>query len=167
MVFERFGNLRMQLLPGVAQQAAVCRVLHQRMLETIDRVGRRAALEDQLGSDELAESRLQLVLGKAGHRAQQRVGKLAPDRRADLRYPPRRPQAVEHVAIILLAQQTSLQDALGQFLDKQRHAVGALGDLEDDLVGQRLAAGDLSYQRGAVTLVQTVESQDADLRLPG
>ena len=164
------------------------RVLHQRVLEAVDRVGRRAALEDQLGSDELAESRLQLVLGKAGDRAQQRVGKLASDRRADLRHPPRRHEAVEprqqrgvqgcrdrerlqraieHVAIVLLAQQTSLQDALGQFLDKQRHAVGAVGNLEDDLVGQRLAAGDLRYQSGAVTPVQTVESQHADLRLAG
>jgi hypothetical protein len=38
---------------------------------------------------------------------------------------------------------------------------------EDDLVGQRLAAGDLCYQSGAVTPVQTVESQHADLRLAG
>ena len=38
---------------------------------------------------------------------------------------------------------------------------------EDDLVGQRLAAGDLRYQSGAVTPVQTVESQHADLRLAG
>ena len=91
VVFERFGDLRVQSLPGHAQQAAMRRVLHQRVLEAVDRVGRQAALKDQLGSDELAESRLQLVLGKAGHRAHQRVGKLAPDRRADLRYPPRRP----------------------------------------------------------------------------
>ena len=55
------------------------------MLEAVDRVGWHAALEDQLGSNELTESCLQLVLGKAGYRAQQRVGKLAPDRRADLR----------------------------------------------------------------------------------
>jgi len=92
---ERFGDLRMQLLPGIAQQAAVCCVLHQRVLEAVDRVGRRAALEDQLGSNELTEIRLQLVFGKAGGRAHQRVGKLAPDRSTNLRYPPSRPQAVE------------------------------------------------------------------------
>jgi hypothetical protein len=71
------------------------RVLHQRVLEAVNRVGRHAALEDELGSDELAESRLQLVLGKAGYRAQQRVGKLAPDRGADLRHPPPRQEAIE------------------------------------------------------------------------
>src|SRR5215470_14149119 len=76
-------------------------------------------------------------------------------------------RAVEHVAIVLLAQQTALQNALRQFLDKQRHAVGAVGNLGDDLVGQRLAAGGLRYQSRAVTPVQTVESQHADLRLAG
>jgi hypothetical protein len=51
MGLERVSDLRMQLLPGLAQQAGVRRVLHQRVLEAVDRVGRRAALEDQLGSD--------------------------------------------------------------------------------------------------------------------
>jgi hypothetical protein len=51
MGFERFGDLRVQLLPSVAQQAAMRRVLHQRVLEGIDRLGRHAALEDQLGGD--------------------------------------------------------------------------------------------------------------------
>ena len=76
-------------------------------------------------------------------------------------------RTVEHAAVVLPAQQTALQDALGQFLDEQRHAVGALGNLGDDLVGQCLAAGDLRYQSGAVTPVQTVESQHVDLRLAG
>src|SRR4029077_3663295 len=75
--FERFGDLRVQLLPRAAQQAAVRRVLHQRVLEAIDRVGRRASLEDQLGGDEASESSLQLSLGKTRDGAQQRVGKLA------------------------------------------------------------------------------------------
>ena len=43
--FQRFGDLGVQLLSSVAQQAAVSRVLHQRVLETIDRIGRHAALE--------------------------------------------------------------------------------------------------------------------------
>ena len=94
-------------------------------MKAIDRVGRRAALEDQLGGDEAGESGLQLVLGKAGDGAQQRVGKLASDRGADLRHPPhrrqaveprhqrvverrrdrkRRQRAIEHVAVRLLAQ---------------------------------------------------------------
>ena len=63
MRFEGFGDLRVQLLPGIAQQTAVSRVLHQRVLEAIDRVGRDASLEHQLGGDEPAKSGLQLVLG--------------------------------------------------------------------------------------------------------
>src|SRR5207247_8268604 len=86
MGFERFRDPRMQLLARAAQQAAMRRVLHQRVLESINRVGRRAALEDQLGSDELIESSLQLVVGKAGDTMQQFVGKLPPDRGTDLRY---------------------------------------------------------------------------------
>ena len=48
-------------------------VLHQRVLETIDRLGRLASLEYQLRGDEAVESSLQLVLGKTGDGMQQRV----------------------------------------------------------------------------------------------
>ena len=58
MGFERLGDLRVQLLPSAAQQAGVSRVLHKRVLEGIDRVGRRTSLEHQLGSDKSTESRL-------------------------------------------------------------------------------------------------------------
>ena len=54
--FERFGDLRVQLPAGSAQQAAMRRVLHQCVLEAVDRLGRRAALEHQLGRDEPPES---------------------------------------------------------------------------------------------------------------
>ena len=63
--FERFGDLRVQLPAGIAQQAAMRRILHQRVFEAVDRRGRRAALKHQLGGDEPAESRLQFVLGQA------------------------------------------------------------------------------------------------------
>ncbi len=48
MSFERNGDLSVQLLTKAAHQAAMRRVPDQRMLEAVDRVGRRAALEDQL-----------------------------------------------------------------------------------------------------------------------
>jgi hypothetical protein len=69
---ERFGDLRMQLLPGIAQQAAVRRVLHQRVLEAVDRVGRSASLKDQLGSDEPGHCGAQFILGKSGDGMQHR-----------------------------------------------------------------------------------------------
>src|SRR5215469_9254837 len=74
-------------------------------------------------------------------------------------------RAVEHVAIALLAQQAALQDALGQFLYKQRHAIGAIGDLGDHLIGQRLAAGDLLDQKSPSALVKAIERQHRHLRL--
>ena len=88
MGFELFGDLRVQLLARAAQQAAVRRVLHQRVLEGVDRVGRLAPLEDQLGGDKPAERGLQLVLGKEGYRTQQWIWKLASNRGTNLRYPP-------------------------------------------------------------------------------
>src|SRR5262245_56074205 len=55
----------------------------------------------------------------------------------------RRQCPIEHVAVPFLAEQTALQDALRQFLDKQWHAVGAIDDLSDHLVWQWFAVGDL------------------------
>jgi hypothetical protein len=63
----------MKLLPRAAQQTGVRRVLHQHVLEAIDSIRRRAALEHQLGRDEAGESCLQFGLGKAGNRAEQGV----------------------------------------------------------------------------------------------
>jgi len=62
--FERFGDLRVQLLAGAPQQTAVRGVLHQRVLKAVNRIGRHAALEHQLGSNEASESGFQLVVGK-------------------------------------------------------------------------------------------------------
>src|SRR5215469_8171353 len=138
MGFERFGDLCVQLLARAAQQTAMRSVLHQRMFESINRLGWRASLEDQLGSDETGESRLQLIVGKTRHGMHQRIGKLASHRRADLGYQTNRRQAVqprhqrvtqtrrdrewwqsavEHIAISFLAQQTTLEYALRQLLD--------------------------------------------------
>src|SRR5215472_13902843 len=69
MGFERFGDPRVQLLASASEQAAVRRVLNQRVLETVNRVGRCAALKHQLGGDEAAESGLQLALVKTGNDA--------------------------------------------------------------------------------------------------
>jgi len=69
-LFQRLGDPAMQGLARAAQQAAVRRILHQHVLEGIDRVRRRAALEDQLGGDEAGESGLQLVVGQTGDSTQ-------------------------------------------------------------------------------------------------
>ena len=76
-------------------------------------------------------------------------------------------RTIEHVPFPLLAQQTTFQHAFGQFLDEQRHAVGAIDDLLDDLFGQSLAAGDLLCQSRPVVPVQASERHHAHLRLAG
>ena len=127
--FEGLGDLRVLLLPRAAQQAAMRRVLHQRVLKAIDRIGRCATLKHQLGANEASQSRLQLILGNARNCMQQRIGKLAADRGTDLCHMPHRRQPVkpcqqggvqahrdckwrqrpiEYVALRLLAKQTAL-----------------------------------------------------------
>ena len=68
--FERLGNLRVELLASAAQQASMGGVLHQRMLENVNRVRGCSALKHQLGGDEASEGGLQLVLRKLRQNAQ-------------------------------------------------------------------------------------------------
>jgi len=160
------------------------------VLERIDRIRRYAVLKYELGSNEPGERGLQLVLGKTGDGKQRGIAEPTPERRPDLRHMPHRRQtveprrqrgvqtqtrrdrewrqrAIEHVLIHFLAQQIALQDTFGQLLDEQRHAVGALDDLGDDLIRQRLAAGDLRHQSGPVMPIQAIEDQHRHMRLAG
>ena len=76
----------MQGLARAAQQRAVGGVLDQRVLEQIFRRRRHAALKDEAGFDEAAQSLLQFGLGERRGRCQQLMGKVAPDGGADLRH---------------------------------------------------------------------------------
>jgi hypothetical protein len=57
------------------------------------------------------------------------------------------------------------QHRLGQFLDEQRHAVGAVGDLIDDLAAERGVAGQPQHQRGDLALAKAVQRQHRHMRL--
>jgi hypothetical protein len=63
---------------------------------------------------------------------------------------------IEYIAIRFLTEQAALKNTPGQFLDKQRLAVGAIYDLVDNLIGQGLTAGDLRYQNAPVMPGQTI-----------
>ena len=52
---ERFGDLAVELLPGLAQQRLVRRILNERVLEQVGRGRRRAALRDELEVDEMLQ----------------------------------------------------------------------------------------------------------------
>src|SRR5262245_14346286 len=57
------SNAGMELLPRPTKQGAVGSLLHQRVLEHVDRIGRCAAPIDELRCDELAKRATEFVLG--------------------------------------------------------------------------------------------------------
>ena len=61
----------------------------------------------------------------------------------------------------------AFQHRLGQFLDKQRHPVGALDNLRDDLGGEPGIAGQSMHQRLAVALAEPIERQARDMGAAG
>ena len=54
-VLENLGDASVQFLASGAQQCAIGRVLHQRMLEEVGGLGRQAAAEQQPGLGEPVE----------------------------------------------------------------------------------------------------------------
>ena len=64
-----------------------------------------------------------------------------------------------------LVELLAFQHRLGQFLDEQRHAVGALDDLLEQRGRQRLAAGDVLHHRHALAPAEAVERHGGDVRM--
>ena len=60
---------------------------------------------------------------------------------------------------------TGFEHGLGQLLDEQRYAVGALDNLVDDVVGEAGVAGKPLDQRGAVPSAEPVQRQHRHMRL--
>jgi hypothetical protein len=81
-----FGDARMQLLAIAAQKRAVGGILHESVLESVNGLRRRSALEHQLGGDEPSQFVLQLPLVSAGDGAEQLVRKLTTDGSSGLRH---------------------------------------------------------------------------------
>ena len=82
---QRVGDAPVQFRAPVAQHGVVRGFLHQDVLESVDRIGRLPAPEDQLGGAQLAQRALQLVLGQLGDRGEQLVREFATDHGGDLR----------------------------------------------------------------------------------
>ena len=59
---QRGGDAGVQLLPLAAQQRAVGSILHQRVFEGVDRLGRDPAAKDQFGFDQLLQGPLDICL---------------------------------------------------------------------------------------------------------
>ena len=64
-----------------------------------------------------------------------------------------------------LVELLAFHHGLGQFLDEQRHAVGALDDLLEQGCRQRLAAGDVLDHRHALAPAEAVERHGGHVRM--
>ena len=95
LAFEGFSDTGVKRASRLAQQRAIGRVLHQRMLEQIARVRRHALPEQQTSRNETVERRIEFRLRLVHHRSQQGMRKLTPDRRSDLRHLLGRAEPVE------------------------------------------------------------------------
>ena len=94
-LFQHQRDRGMQLLPAGAQHGRIGAVLHQRVLEDVDRVRRRAAQKNHLGFGEPDQCVLQHGVGQAGDRGQDLIGEFAADGGADLQDLARRTEPVD------------------------------------------------------------------------
>ena len=83
-LLEHVRDASVQLLAPGLEQRLIGGVLDQRVLETVDRLGRAAAAKHELGGDQLVEPAFQLLLRPVGDCGEQLVGELAADHGADL-----------------------------------------------------------------------------------
>ena len=177
----------MVLLAGALQQRLVGRVLDQRMLEAVRRLRRQPLLVQELRLHQLVQSPVQGVLVPRGDGLQQFIGKLAPQRRPELRQALHRRQAIQPrhqrvvqrggnrqrgqgpgqlVALLPLLEQPGLQHHLGQLFDKQRHPIGLGHHLLDHLGGQRLAVRHPAGHLRGLAPRQAIERHLGEVRAP-
>src|SRR5262249_61702051 len=77
LLLERIGDGGVQLAASAFQEAGVCGVSHQRMLEGIDRMWNLAPAENQFRPHQLAKRSFQSLPWHSGHGIQQLVMELA------------------------------------------------------------------------------------------
>src|SRR5262249_7035872 len=86
VLFKYFGDPRMNVLTGCAEQRAVRYILNQCMLEKVIGMWRTALPKQQPGGDETIQREPQLPLRLLDHGSEKGMRELAPDRSRDLRY---------------------------------------------------------------------------------
>src|SRR5262249_45234739 len=84
LALERIGDTAMQLLAPPPQQARVCCILEQGVLEDIRGIRRLAAAKDQSSARKLLQRRLQSIAGNRCHAREQAIREFATDSRSDL-----------------------------------------------------------------------------------
>lgn len=92
---ERFRNARMDRSTLVAQQGAIGGVLHQRMIELVDRIRRDTLTKQQTGTNQPLQRGVEFGLLFARHGGEQYMREFPADRRPDLRQRLGRAQPVQ------------------------------------------------------------------------
>ena len=172
-VAQNLGDAAVQNLAPALEQIFVGRVLDERVLEAVVALGRQALDQHDVGVGELFQRRLQRRIVHPGDRAQQAVGEAAADHRADLRYLARRAEAVEPRRQRLLQRRrdgvdaallAALQEEPRHFLDEQRNAAGAGGDIVDHFTRQRVAGRKLGHHVAHLRAIERRQRDGAVMR---
>jgi hypothetical protein len=71
------------------------------------------------------------------------------------------------VMVARFGDDAAFDHGLGQLLDEQRHAIGAVDDLVGNGLWQRLAASHIADHLGAVAARQAIEREHRHMRTPG
>jgi hypothetical protein len=166
-VAQSLGDAAVQNLAPAFEQIFVGGVLNERMLEAVIAVRREALDQHDVSLGELFQRRLQRRIIHSGDVVKQSIGEAAADDRADLRHFARRAEPVEprHQRLLqrrrdrldAAASLAALQQEPGDFLDEQRHAAGARGDVLDHVARQRVAGGKLRYHLLHLTAIERCE----------
>jgi len=161
LMLERVRDGGVQMRAAAFQEAGICGVPYQRVLEGVNRVWVLASAENQFRPHQLRKRIFQSLPRQSGDGVQQFVMEFATRDGADLCHLPDRRQPIktrhqrrvqrcrdrqsrqrtfENILAIPFPQQSAFQHRLGQLLDEQRHAIGARKDLVRYLLRQRLAS---------------------------
>ena len=172
--FQGLSDPGVQFSPLAPQQGFVCRIPDQGVFELVARIRWQPAHVDQFGVRKLCQPRLQFIFGHRCYGGEQLVRKLTSQDRAQLRniLGPAEPvetrgqRVLERRWNIALAQAAAaLQHQSGQFLGKERHAVGAFDHGVDHLRGQPIARDHAGDQLARFAEVQAIEHEHCVMRL--
>jgi hypothetical protein len=76
----------------------------------------------------------------------------------------RRHRPAYRVNVVGFRDNSRLDNGLGQLLNKERRAIGAINNLVDDFLGQRFAAGHMANDINALFGRQPAEAEEAHVR---
>ena len=183
-LLQRLGHLQMQRATPLAQQRCLSRVLHQRVLEDVGRLRRRAPLERRpapTSCSSAASARPRRCANASSNSNENSRPITAPICATSLTAEPSRSsRAISEACSVAGTRERGrgglrehirpalppLQHRLGQLLDEQRHAVRALDDLRDDIARQPRLPTTRCDQCRAFTTVEPIEHMHRDMRLP-